>query len=344
MLLFSCVNNRVAVNVNDIIDADSILYIKCPTNSVIESTYYYSKNRDSIFIKDRMYIKEIVNTLREHTYKSVVKHPVICNHIVFYVNGKKYVFGLWQKGVSYNGEYKCDIDIINFMDKHLQNERNKGDEPVNLISDEVVGVDSVYKLCIQKMACLIKNPSEKQFFELENEFVYADDYSESLLYNIVAANKLGIDVAKIRVANCLTHSLNIPNIGKNSKEIALFYLKKWESSTKHKRGKQIIERFESSSKDDIEMIVPVITYKSSENQRLKACSLKGSIEDYKKLKEKLYNDKMYVFLLYYSYIMADRYGYLPAKKDVVTIIKRFYKEYHLEPIDKDTQYFCNFFK
>ena len=70
-----------------------------------------------------------------------------------------------------------------------QNERNKGDEPVNLISDEVVGVDSVYKLCIQKMARLIKNPSEKQFFELENEFVYADDYSESLLYNIVAANK-----------------------------------------------------------------------------------------------------------------------------------------------------------
>ena len=46
-----------------------------------------------------------------------------------------------------------------------QNERNKGDEPVNLISDEVVGVDSVYKLCIQKMARLIKNPSEKQFFE-----------------------------------------------------------------------------------------------------------------------------------------------------------------------------------
>lgn len=63
----------------------------------------------------------------------------------------------------------------------------------------------------------------------------------------------GIDVAKIRVANSLTHSLNIPNIGKRSKQIALFYLKKWESSTKHKRGKEFIKRFESLSNDDIEI-------------------------------------------------------------------------------------------
>jgi len=43
-------------------------------------------------------------------------------------------------------------------------------------------------------------------------------------------------------------------------------------------------------------------------------------------------------------IMADRYDYLPAKKDVVTIIDRFYKEYSLGPVDKDTEYFCSFFK
>ena len=249
-----------------------------------------------------------------------------------------------------------------------QNERNKGDEPVNLISDEVVGVDSVYKLCIQKMARLIKNPSEKQFFELENEFVYADDYSESLLYNIVAANKLGIDVAKMRVAFSLTYSLNIPNIGKNSKKIALHYLKKWESCTKHKRGKEIIGRFEASSDDDIEMVIsaitddehqiiipaatdddhemiyPTITYKSSEMKCQKVGCLKGSVEDYKKLKEMMYNAGMYPFMLYYAYIMADRYDYQPAKEDVVTIINRFYRENHLEPIDKDTQYFCSFFE
>ena len=59
---------------------------------------------------------------------------------------------------------------------------------------------------------------------------------------------------------------------------------------------------------------------------------------------KPYKGRKYVFLFYYSYIMADRYDYLPAKKDVIAIINRLYKEYHLEPIDKDTQYFCSFFK
>lgn len=225
-----------------------------------------------------------------------------------------------------------------------QNKSKENDEPVNLIIDEVVTTDSVYYLCSEKFASLIKNPNEKLFFELENEFDYADNNSELLLYYLVAANKLGLDVAKIRVANCLTQSLSCPNIGKNSREIALFYLKKWESSTKHKRGKEIIERFESLLTDEGKTIVPVIKDKSSEIQRLKAGSLNGSIENYVKLKEKLYNDRMYPFMLYYAYIMADRYDYQPAKEDVVTIINRFYRENHLEPIDKDTQYFCSFFK
>lgn len=225
-----------------------------------------------------------------------------------------------------------------------QNKSKENDEPVNLIIDEVVTTDSVYYLCSEKFASLIKNPNEKLFFELENEFDYADNNSELLLYYLVAANKLGLDVAKIRVANCLTQSLSCPNIGKNSREIALFYLKKWESSTKHKRGKEIIERFESLLTDEGKTIVPVIKDKSSEIQRLKAGSLNGSIENYVKLKEKLYNDRMYPFMLYYAYIMADRYNYQPAREDVVTIVNRFYRENHLEPIDKDTQYFCNFFK
>lgn len=223
-----------------------------------------------------------------------------------------------------------------------QNKQNKKNEPISLLID--AEVDSVYNLCSKKFANLIKHPNEKLFFELEDEFNLADEYSESLLYNLVAANKLGLDIAKIRVANCLTQSLSNPYIGKNSKEIALFYLKKWASSTKHKRGKQILERFESLSANETEFMVPVITYKSSEIQRLKAGSLKGSVEDYKRLKEKMSNSGMYAFMLYYAYVMADRYAYSPAKEDVIAIINRFYKEYNLEPIDKDTQYFCSFFK
>ena len=161
-----------------------------------------------------------------------------------------------------------------------QNKSDINDEPVNLIVDKVAVDNSVYNLCSKKFANLIKHPSEKQFFEIVRELDNTDKYKETLLYNLVAANKLGIDVANIRIANCLTQSLSNPYVGKNSKEIALFYLKKGEFATKHKRGQQIIERFESLSTDKTEFIVPVITYKSSEIQRLKAGSLKGSVEDY----------------------------------------------------------------
>lgn len=225
-----------------------------------------------------------------------------------------------------------------------QNNHDSVDESINLIVDEIYAADSVYSLCINTMEWLIKNPSEENLFKLEHKFIYADNSSELLLYYIVAANKLGLDFANIRIANCLTHSLSIPNVGKNSKKIALYYLNKGKFETQIKRGKQIIERFETSSENDIEQAVPVINYRNSEIQRLKSYSLRGSIKDYKKLKEIMYNDRIYPFMLYYSYIMADRYGYSSAKKDVVTIIKRFYREYNLGPIDKDTQYFCSFFE
>lgn len=98
-----------------------------------------------------------------------------------------------------------------------QNKSKENNEPVSLIIDEVVSTDSIYYLCSEKFASLIKNPSEKLYLEIEKGFNFAQ-YSESLLYNLVAANKLGIDVAKMRVAFSLTYSLNIPNIGKNSKK------------------------------------------------------------------------------------------------------------------------------
>ena len=230
------------------------------------------------------------------------------------------------------------------VDNVQKTEQTKNKEPISSIIDEASDPDSVYSLCSKKFANLLKHPDEKHFFELENEFEYADGFSELLLYYLVAANKLGLDVANIRVANSLTQSLSNPNVGKHTKEIALFYLKKWESSTRHKRGKWIIERFDSLSSDETEFIVPEITYISTDIQRLKVGSLKGSVCDYNKLKELMSTDGMYAFLLYYSYIMADRYDYLSAEKDVVAIISRFYKEYNLGPIDKDTEYFCSFFK
>ena len=117
ILLSSCVYNRNAVNVNDIIDADSILYIKCHSDSVIGNTYYSSWKKDSFCFKDNLYIKKVINLLKDHTDRSIVKHPMICNYLVFYVSDKKYVIGIWREGVSYNSEYKCDIDLIDYLEK-----------------------------------------------------------------------------------------------------------------------------------------------------------------------------------------------------------------------------------
>lgn len=117
LLLLSCVYNRNAVNVNDIIDADSILYIQCHSDSIVGNTYYSSVKRDSFYIKDNLNIKEIVNLLKDHTDRSIVKHPMISDYLVFYVSDKKYYVGVWRDGVSYNGEYKCDTDLIDYMAK-----------------------------------------------------------------------------------------------------------------------------------------------------------------------------------------------------------------------------------
>jgi hypothetical protein len=239
--------------------------------------------------------------------------------------------------------------LISFLQTECANNVHQSrlyqnDESINLIDDEITVADSVYNLCTEKFANLIRHPNEKQFLEIITDLNFADKYPESLLYNLVAADKFGFETAKSGIACCVTQSLSSPNMGKNSKDMALFYLKNGEFSIKFKRGKQIIDTLESLSTDITEIIVPKITNKSTEIQRLKASSLKGSVEDYKKLKEIMSTDEMYAFMLYYSYVMADRYGYEPAKKDVVDIIDRFYKEYNLEPIDKDTKYFCSFFK
>ena len=220
----------------------------------------------------------------------------------------------------------------------------KSNNPSHSLEPDNITDADYYRHCLEKFTQLIKTPDNIQFFELEYVFNEADEYSESLLFNLVVSNRLGLDVAKIRVACCLSESLSNPNISKNSKEISLYYLKKWESSTQHKRGKQIIERFESIPTNETGIRFPKITYKSSEIQRLKVGCLKGVTKDYEKLKEKMSNDTMYAFMLYYAYIMADRYNYQPAKEDVITIIKRFYAEYNLGSLDKDTRYFCSFFE
>jgi hypothetical protein len=70
----------------------------------------------------------------------------------------------------------------------------------------------------------------------------------------------------------------------------------------------------------------------------------GSISDYNKLKETLLKEGKYDYLLYYSYIMAERYKYNPAKKDIIDIINKAYKKYNLGGYGKEVVFFCSYFE
>lgn len=124
---------------------------------------------------------------------------------------------------------------------------------------KVSSIDSVYCHCSELFENLMKHPDDKRYYALENVFSSSDIYSESLLYSLVAANRLGVEVAIIRVANCISEELSNPTIGKNTKEISMYYLKKWASRTKYKRAKQIVENFDTMSIKDRGIIVPAIT-------------------------------------------------------------------------------------
>ena len=117
----------------------------------------------------------------------------------------------------------------------------KDSDSASLKACDVVSIDSIYCHCTELFEDLMKHPDDKRYYALENVFSSADIYSESLLYSLVAANRLGVEVAIIRVANCISEELSNPTIGKNTKEISMYYLKKWASRTKYKRAKQIVE-------------------------------------------------------------------------------------------------------
>lgn len=189
----------------------------------------------------------------------------------------------------------------------------------------------------------LKNRDKKTYWNLMRKFHGADIYYEALLYCIVAANKLEIYEANMGVATCLSESLNCPNLGTNSKEITLYYLNRWKCTTNSQKADRYINFFQSTpAKDSIEY--PYIDNKSSEIRRLKTGSLKGNTDDYLKLKEIMLHSDMYGSFLYYAYIMADRYFYKPAKKDMVDIINRFFSEHDLGEIDDETRKICEYFQ
>ena len=47
-----------------------------------------------------------------------------------------------------------------------QSERNKVDDPINVMIEESADDDSIYYLCSEKFKSLIVNPDDKHFFDL----------------------------------------------------------------------------------------------------------------------------------------------------------------------------------
>lgn len=185
---------------------------------------------------------------------------------------------------------------------------------------------------------MLKKTSD-EFNNLCYFFQNADSQFEILLYAIIATDKFDIAYGYYQIACCLTNCLSYLSIGKHSKEMASHYLK-----IGSQKDDLCAEAYNSldKRKDNAKMWIPKRNKSSIAD--LKANSLMGSIQDYNKLKSVLLHEDQYDYLLYYSYIMAERYNYIPAKKDIIDIIDRAYKKYGLGKYGKDTQYFCSFFK
>ena len=185
---------------------------------------------------------------------------------------------------------------------------------------------------------MLKKTSD-EFYNLCYFFQNADSQFEILLYAIIATDKFNIAYGYYQIACCLTNCLGYLSIGKHSKEMASHYLK-----IGSQKEELCAEAYNSLNKrkDYAKMWIP----KKNKNPtaELKANSLMGSIKDYNKLKNVLLNEDQYDYLLYYSYIMVERYNYIPAKKDIIDIMDKAYKKYGLGKYGKDAEFFCSYYK
>lgn len=192
---------------------------------------------------------------------------------------------------------------------------------------------------INDVNLFMEKRSYNEFNNLRYLFRNADSQFEILLYAIIATDKFDIVPAYYEVACCLTNCLSYLTIGKHSKEMATHYLEIGAQN-----NKICVDAYNSldARRDNAKMWMP----KRSGNTlvKLKTNSLMGSITDYNNLKKTLLKDNKYDYLLYYSYIMAERYDYTPAKKDIIDIINKAYKKYNLGEYGKETDFFCSFFK
>lgn len=177
---------------------------------------------------------------------------------------------------------------------------------------------------------------EGSYSRLSFKFKFADICEECLLYSLIAAGKFNIPEANYDIAAYLTDYFTITDLGKHSKDLAIHFFAKVK---KDEFLSSQLKHF-MAMKDEGKMLHGVDSKRhSSDIWFLKSETLKGSTENYKKLKEEMYSRGEEDLLLFYSYIMADRYNYAPARNDVKDIINNAYTKYDLGGIDQEVLYF-----
>lgn len=178
---------------------------------------------------------------------------------------------------------------------------------------------------------------------LHAKFEHIDNEYERLFFTFVAANKFKISQANLDLAVIFSDFMTKPDIGKHSKEIVLHFYKKLKLSKLMKSGLKYFCEMEAKGEPvftnllDDNTIISAIT----SLRKLKLAVIQGDCNSYDVLKQKMIKRNEEERLLYYAYIMADRYDYLPARKDIPVILQHAFKKYDLGKIDPDTQYFID---
>lgn len=179
----------------------------------------------------------------------------------------------------------------------------------------------------------------EHYWLLTRKFEKADYWGEALLYELIAANKFKIVEASYDIASRLSDMFSKPDVGKHSKDIVLHF------ANKNKKGGNtyVISQIEHFKKMEGkgEPLFGANGQGKTPIKKLKLEVLNGNRNSYDILKKKLYEKNEEERLLIYAYLMADRYNYSPARKDVVSIIENAFKKYGIGEIDSDTQYFIN---
>lgn len=199
---------------------------------------------------------------------------------------------------------------------------------------------------IHRFQTFLRDGTETSYKKIDNWFMDEEDVSpfEVMIYAIVGADKYKLLASYKTLCGCFSFNERYCDIGDNSLTLTKYYYAKDTTHYHiHKNYPNYLRKIK-----DISHIIWINNIRGKKDKsklyELKENILYGSINDYEKLKKVLCKNNQYECLLFYSYIMADRYHYNQAKKDIIYIVQKFYKDNNLGKLGEDAMFFCGFFK